>query len=109
MTDYWKNEATREQLVEALEKMQKEVNALSEELRYAREAVINNERLVHDEQLKNIAYRHQGEVDALKWFIRFYFGEQVQSGTPKRDWWDLSLATNACEARKLKEGQVEDK
>ena len=78
MTEYWKNEATREQLVEALEKMQKECNVLAEELSKAREAVNHNERFVHEEQMKNIAYRNQGEADALKWFIRFYFSEQME-------------------------------
>lgn len=77
MTEYWKNEATREQLVEALEKMQKECCVLAEELNKAREAVNHNERRVREEQMKNIAYRNQGEADALKWFIRFYFSEQI--------------------------------
>ena len=78
MTEYWKNEATREQLVEALEKMQKECCVLGEELKKAKEAVNHNERRVREEQMKNIAYRNQGEADALKWFIRFYFSEQIE-------------------------------
>lgn len=77
MTDYWKNEATREDLVVALEKMQKEVCSLHEENCRLKEAVKHNERLIEEEQMKNIAYRNEGEANALKWFIRFYFSEQL--------------------------------
>lgn len=77
MTEYWKNDASREDLLVALEKMKKEVIGLYEENCRLKDAVNHNERLVKEEQMKNIAYRNEGEANALKWFIRFFFSEQL--------------------------------
>ena len=78
MTDYWKNEASREDLLVALEKMQFELTANHEEICKLKEAIRHNERLIEEERLRQIACRNKGEADALKWFIRFYFSEQME-------------------------------